>query len=27
VTGDLSVTGTISGVEDPYPIVFMMMGA
>jgi len=27
VAGDLSVTGTISGVEDPYPIVFMMMGA
>jgi len=27
VSGDLSVSGTISGVEDPYPVVFMMMGA
>jgi len=27
VSGDLTVSGTISGVEDPYPVVFMMMGA
>lgn len=27
IAGDLSVSGTISGVEDPYPVVFMMMGA
>jgi len=27
VAGDLSVTGTITGVEDPYPVMFMLMGA
>jgi len=27
ISGDLTVSGTISGVEDPYPVVFMMMGA
>jgi hypothetical protein len=27
VTGDLNVSGTITGVEDPYPVMFMLMGA
>jgi len=27
VAGNLSVTGTITGVEDPRPIALMMMGA
>jgi len=27
ISGDLSVTGSISGVEDPRPIALMMMGA
>lgn len=27
VAGDLVVSGTITGVEDPFPITFMLMGA